>query len=215
MGADPRDAVSLDEHAGVPPDARAVEEGHVCDVEGPRHLKTPTAERRRCHRPRGSASCRRASSRRSSRPRARLPPNGALIGRHDAGVPGRERRDLVAQVHVPPPAVTVNTSKWSWRCGGSPPPGGRSIWNSAASSAPRAGRRARSRRSRRSRRSGWSAARSTGMRTPLGRATPHHHRRRGARQPWLSPWSRPRVLTPRAARSSRASQGDGPRRSSR
>ena len=76
MGADPRDAVSLDEHAGVPPDARAVEEGHVCDVEGPRHLKTPTAERRRCHRPGGSVSCRRASSRRSSRPRARPPPNG-------------------------------------------------------------------------------------------------------------------------------------------
>ena len=39
MGADPRDAVSLDEHAGAPPDARAVEEGHVCDIEGPRHAQ--------------------------------------------------------------------------------------------------------------------------------------------------------------------------------
>ena len=40
---------------------------------------------------------------------------------------------------MPPPAVTVNTSKWSWRCGGNPPPAGSSIRNSAASSAPRAG----------------------------------------------------------------------------
>jgi hypothetical protein len=37
MGADPDDAIALDEHTGVTSDACAVEEGDVGDVERPRH----------------------------------------------------------------------------------------------------------------------------------------------------------------------------------